>query len=69
MAAYDLGEFVQDLSLLLPGCPEVSSSHRFGVFPYAASGHVTSIGNTFYEATIPLSVTIIMRQFGVLKNN
>jgi hypothetical protein len=64
MQAGDIGEFVQNPSLLLPGNVKISPPYCFNIFQYAASGHFALLlGNTIYEATIPLSVTFIMSQF------
>ena len=61
-----LGELIQDPAFLSPPHPQVPLPNRLTVLKYAASCNVTSVGNIFYEATIPPSVTLIMSQFGGL---
>jgi len=41
-------EFVQNPTFLFLRCPDISPSHRFSVFPYAASCHVASLWVTLF---------------------
>ena len=60
-----LRELVQQPALLAPSRSCVTHPHRFRILFHAASLHA-SPGNMTFEATIPPSVTFIMRQLGHL---
>src|SRR4030042_2984616 len=66
MVTSHLDKLVQYQSFLLFIRSQITYFYCLDVLSYAASLHVYSLGNTFYEATIPFSVTFIMSQFGGL---
>ena len=67
MIAGDFNKFIQYFALLLFTSFEITFSHYFSIFLDAFGVMLPPFfGNSIYEATIPLSVTLIMSQCGTL---